>query len=65
MIGESKTALQMLCGFFEQIKGKYQEVMKHIKRAGGLGTTKSAMFEDVDNMMSQIPPIIKDYTSDK
>lgn len=65
VIGESKTALQMLCGFFEQIKGKYQEVMKHIKRAGGLGTTKSAMFEDVDNMMSQIPPIIKDYTSDK
>lgn len=65
VIGESKTALDTLRGFFEQIKDRYQEVMKHIKRAGGLGTTKSAMFEDIDNMMSQIPLIIDDYTSDK
>ncbi len=65
VIGESKSALQMLCGFFEQIKGRYQEVMGHIKKAGRLGTTKSAMFEDIDNMMSQIPLIIDDYTSDK
>ena len=47
-------------GFFDKIKDGYQEVVKHIRRASGLGTTKSAMFEDIDNLMSQIPPIIKE-----
>ncbi len=63
VIDQSKSALQVLCGFFDQIKNQYQEVVKHINQASRLGTTKSAMFEDVENMMSQIPPIIKDYTS--
>ncbi len=61
VIGDSTSALQMLCGFFDQIRDKYQDVVKHIKRAVGLGTTKSAMFEDIDNMMAQIPPIINEY----
>lgn len=65
VIDDSKMSLQMLCGFFDQIKGRYQEVMQHIRSAEKLGTTKSAMFEDIDNMMSQIPQIIDDYTSDK
>lgn len=60
VIGDSRTALQVLCGFFDKIKGQYQEVVKHIAHASYLGTTKSAMFEDIDNMMSQIPPIIKE-----
>lgn len=59
VIGDSRTALQMLCGFFDKIREQYQEVVKHIHRASDLGTTKSAMFEDIDNMMSQIPPIIE------
>lgn len=63
MIDQSKSALQVLCGFFDQIKNQYQEVVQHINKAGKLGTTKSTMFEDVDNMLSQIPPIVKDYTS--
>ncbi len=62
VIDDSKIALQALCGFFEQIKERYQDVMKHIKDANDLGTTKSAMFEDIDNMMSQIPLVIEDYT---
>lgn len=65
VIDDSKTALQMLCGFFEQLRNRYQEVVNHINRADKLGTTKSTMFEDIDNMMSQIPPIIKEYTSKK
>lgn len=65
VIDESKTALQLLCGFFEQLRNGYQEVVKHINRARTLGTTKSAMFEDIDNMMGQIPPIIKEHTSKK
>ena len=60
VIGESRTALETLCGFFDKIKGQYQEVVKHIGRASNLGTTKSAMFEDIDNLMSQVGPIIKE-----
>lgn len=62
VIENSKNSLQDLCGFFEQTKDRYQDVMEHIKKAERLGTTKSAMFEDIDNMMSQIPLIIDDYT---
>lgn len=59
VIGESRSALGALCGFFDKIKEQYQEVVKHISRASRLGTTKSAMFEDIDNLLSQISPIIK------
>lgn len=65
VIDDSKNALDMLCGFFEQIKNLNQEVVKHISLAEKLGTTKSAMFEDIDNLMAQIPPIIKEYTSEE
>lgn len=60
VIGESRSALGALCGFFDKIKEQYQEVVKHISRASRLGTTKSAMFEDIDNLLSQIAPIIKE-----
>lgn len=60
VIGESRSALGALCGFFDKIKEQYQEVVKHISRASRLGTTKSAMFEDIDNLLSQISPIIKE-----
>ena len=63
VIEDSKAALGELCGFFDQINNQYQDVTHHIERADSLGTTKSAMFEDIDNMMAQIPPIIKEYTS--
>lgn len=63
VISQSKESLQTLCEYFEKIKRQYQEVVTHINRASRLGTTKSSMFEDVDNMLSQIPVIIKDYTS--
>ncbi len=60
VIGSSRTALDTLCGFFDKIKGQYQEVVKHIGRASRLGTTKSAMFEDIDNLLSQVSPMIKE-----
>ncbi len=60
VIGDSRTALDVLCGFFDKIKEQYQEVVKHIGRASRLGTTKSAMFEDIDNLMAQVGPIIKE-----
>ena len=63
VIDDSKSKLHTLDGFFDQIKQQYEKVMRHINRVNTMGTTKSAMYEDIDNMMSQIPPIINDYTS--
>lgn len=60
VIEDSRKALQVLRGFFDQIRIKYQEVVKHIRNASDLGTTKSAMFEDVDNLLSQIPPVVRE-----
>ena len=60
VIDAAQQELQTLCQFFDQIKNGYQEVVKHIEFTSQLGTTKSAMFEDIDNMISQIPPLISD-----
>ena len=65
VIDQSKAALQRLCDFFVQVKGQYQVVVKHITQASALGTTKSTMFEDIDNMMAQMPPIIKEYIGEQ
>lgn len=61
VISDSRTALQTVNSFFDKTKDQYKEVMNHINRASRLGTTKSAMFEDVDNMLCQIQPIINEY----
>ncbi len=63
VIGTSQQELQVIRQFFDQIKEQYQEVLKHIDSASRLGTTKSAMFEDMDNMIAQIPPLVKDLES--
>nr|MDE6853178.1 chemotaxis protein [Lachnospiraceae bacterium] len=64
VVNDSKASLQTLYDFFDNTKKQYQEVVKHINSASNMGTTKSAMFEDIDNMLSQIPPIIEEYTSE-
>ena len=65
VIETSQRELQVICQFFDQIKDQYQEVVRHIDSASRLGTTKSAMFEDMDNMISQIPPLVKDVENDR
>ncbi len=60
VIDSSHQELQTIGHFFDEMKLQYQEVVKHLRRASSLGTTKGAMFEDIDNMLSQIPLIIKD-----
>lgn len=60
VIEKSQQELQVVCQFFDQIKQQYNQVVTHIKHANSLGTTKSAMFEDIDNLLSQIPPILRD-----
>jgi len=65
VIDESQNGLQAICQFFDHIKVQYQEVVQHLGRANNLGTTKSSMFEDIDNMLSQIPPIAKEIDADR
>ena len=63
VITASQGELQVICQFFDQIKDQYQEVVRHIDAASRLGTTKSAMFEDMDNMISQLAPVVNDFES--
>ncbi len=63
VIQNSRAELQELCRFFDSTKKLHQDVQQHIAEANYLGTTKSSIFEDVENMLSQIPPMIQDYTT--
>lgn len=56
-VSEAWNQMQVLCQTSMQ---QYREVVRHIDCASQLGTTKSTMFEDIDNMISQLPPLIKD-----
>ncbi len=60
VISNSRKELRGICQFFDRMKSQYQKIMSHLSRASKLGTTKSAMFEDIDNMLGQIPQIIQD-----
>ena len=60
VIDASQNELLVLCQFFDHIKIQYLEVVKHIEFASQLGTTKSTMFEDIDNIISQIPPFVRE-----
>ena len=64
VIQVSQQELQTLRQFFDRIKDQYQEVVVHIDTASRMGTTKSAMFEDMENMIAQIPPLVKDLERD-
>lgn len=59
-IDKSTRNLEALSGFFDKIRQQYQDVLEHIDSVSNLGTMKSAVFEDMDNMLSQIPPIVKE-----
>lgn len=45
---------------FDDQEQQLQKVLAHIERANDLGTTKSSMFEDMNNLVSQLAPIVKD-----
>ncbi|MBR1471153.1 MAG: chemotaxis protein [Lachnospiraceae bacterium] len=44
----------------DTVERDYGTLMDHINRASDLGTSKSVVFENVDNMLSQIVPVLKD-----
>ena len=45
---------------FDDQEQQLQKVLAHIERANDLGTTKSSMFEDMNNLVSQLAPIAQD-----
>lgn len=60
VIDNSGKELDELKQTFGKTENQYQIVLEHIERANDLGTTKSSMFEDMDNMLSQIIPMIEE-----
>ena len=63
VIDDAQRELQTIGQFFDEIKQQYQEVVKHIECANNLGTTKSAIFEDMDHIISQIQPMIEEMNA--
>ncbi|WP_022767251.1 MULTISPECIES: methyl-accepting chemotaxis protein [unclassified Butyrivibrio] len=45
---------------FTEINNKYDALVEQLDRVNALGTTKSSVFEHIENLVSQIPPIVKD-----
>ena len=45
---------------FSDINRKYDALVSQLDRVNSLGTTKSSVFEHIDNLISQIEPIVKD-----
>ena len=56
----SEKRLSDVKGCFDDQEQQLQKVLAHIERANDLGTTKSSMFEDMNNLVSQLAPIAKD-----
>ena len=50
----------MLNQTFEKNQQQYNLVTGYIDQANELGTAKSALFSDMDNMVCQIEPMMKD-----
>lgn len=61
-IDMTNTELDEVSRTISDTTNQYQNVLEHIERANDLGTTKSSMFEDMDNMLSQIEPLVKEYS---
>lgn len=59
--GEALDQLEVFEKEFARIESKYDEVQHHISEANDLGTTKSVMFENIDNMLAQIEPLVKEF----
>ena len=59
-VGISQDKLREFKQLFADTEQQYNEVVKHIDRASELNTTKSSIYEDMDNMLSQVVPLIDD-----
>lgn len=58
----SSTASDELSGienYFDSMHDNYDTLLSHIKKANELGTTKSGAFENINNLLLQIMPILQ------
>lgn len=60
LAGEANEELIEVGEAFDNIDSQYRKVLGHINNVSKLGTTKSTMFESMDNMLSQIGPVLED-----
>lgn len=56
----SEQKLSEINSSFDHEDHRFEAVLSHINYANDLGTTKSSMFENMDNMLSQITPIARE-----
>ena len=59
--GSHEKELEQLDDSFSVTESKFTDLMEHIERASELGTTKSTTYENMNNMIAQIGPLLKDY----
>ena len=45
---------------FESLNRHYDELTEHIEKVNEIGTTKSTIFESMDNLLSQVVPILEE-----
>ncbi len=64
-LSTSESQLNSIQSSFSETEYQFQNVLGHIEKANDLGTTKSTMFEDIDNMISQIQPIVGELKGKK
>lgn len=60
VLNESGGKLEDVNSSIEREKAEYDTVRMHIERANDLGTQKSTMFENMENLLVQIAPIAKE-----
>ena len=50
---------------FASISSRYQDVESHLNEANNVGTTKSVLYENVENMLAQVEPYVKGIKEDR
>lgn len=62
-IRASEQKLAEISSAFAMEANQLADVISHIRRANELGTTKSSLFEDMENLLTQITPIAEELES--
>jgi methyl-accepting chemotaxis protein len=60
VISKSRNELDAVNDSVSETEEQYQKLLEHIDKANDLGTTKSSMFEHMDNMLAQIIPMVEE-----
>ena len=55
----ASTELKKLESDFDSLNSQYDILLNKLERVNDLGTTKSGIFENIDNLLSQIAPMMR------